>query len=284
MPLWASTDAIPVRRLDPAELSACLDLAADRGWPREEHKWRLLFDVGEVYGITDPDGALVSTAVLTRYGPGLCAISMVLVAARHDGRGLGRRLMTEVLKHTGDAVVTLYATDLGRPLYEKLGFTAVADNLTHVGEFKPAAADSGRTRPATAADLDAIVRLDTEVHGADRSALVRRLPAFCERLRVLETDGRITGYAGAWRNLDKVVAGPVVAADTADATALVADLARQLDAPVRLEVLHEFGHMGAWAVEHGLAPSGTTALMVLNGRTLPGDAARRFSPVSVALG
>lgn len=175
--LWAEATDIPVRRLEQSRLADCLDLAADRGWLREEHKWRLLFDVGEVYGVIDPDGRLVGTAVLTRYGTGLCAISMVLVARRLDGRGLGRRLMTEVMALTGDAVVTLYATELGRPLYQKLGFVTVADNVTHVGEFL-ADDTAERSRPATAADLDAIVRLDAEVHGADRSTLVRPgLPA-----------------------------------------------------------------------------------------------------------
>lgn len=280
--LWAPADSIPVRRLDIAELPACLDLAADRGWPREDHKWRLLFDIGEVYGIDDPDGALVGTTVLTRYGPGLCAISMVLVAKRLDGHGLGRRMMTQVLAHAGDAVVTLYATSFGLPLYQKLGFTVVSDNVTHIGEFTGTDAPE-RSRPAAAADLPAIERLDAEVHGADRSVLVRRLPDFCSQLRVIEADGAVTGYAGAWVNLDKVVAGPVVAASAADAKTLLTDLARAIKSPIRLEILHEFGELGAWAVEHGLVPGTATSFMVHGGRELPGDAARRFTPVSVAL-
>ncbi|MGH8877386.1 MAG: GNAT family N-acetyltransferase [Stackebrandtia sp.] len=279
--LWAAAESVAVHRLGPAELPACLDLAADRGWPREDHKWRLLFDIGEVYGITDPDGRVVGTTVLTRYGT-VCAISMVLVAERFDGQGLGKRMMTEVMRLTGDTVVTLYATSYGRPLYEKLGFSVVCDNVTYVGRFEPTDGPE-LSRPATGADLPAIIELDREVHGADRSALVSRLPSFCSQLRVIERDGRISGYAGAWDNLDKVVAGPVVAAD-ADAEALLDDLARAVAAPIRLEVLHEFGEVGAWAVSRGLAPTGTTSFMVLHGRALPGDAARRFSPVSVALG
>jgi hypothetical protein len=46
-----------VRRLTLDDLPACLDLAADREWPREEHKWRLLFAVGEVLGIVEPGEA-----------------------------------------------------------------------------------------------------------------------------------------------------------------------------------------------------------------------------------
>ena len=71
---------LPVRRLSLDDLPACLDLAADRDWPREEHKWRLLFEVGEVYGIVAPGEGVVGTTIVTRYDPG-AAISMVLVAA-----------------------------------------------------------------------------------------------------------------------------------------------------------------------------------------------------------
>ncbi len=65
MPVRATAD-LPVRRLSAADLPACLDLAADRNWPREEHKWRLLFEVSEVYGLDDPAGGLAGTVVLTR--------------------------------------------------------------------------------------------------------------------------------------------------------------------------------------------------------------------------
>ena len=60
--------------------------------------------------------------MLTRYGGGLAAVGMMLVAAQREGRGLGRRLMTHLLDRAGDATVFLTATPLGRPLYEKLGF------------------------------------------------------------------------------------------------------------------------------------------------------------------
>src|SRR5437588_6294399 len=67
--------------LDPGDLPECLALARDRDWPPEEHKWRLLFTVGTVYGVRDDAGDLVGAAVLTTYGAELAAISMVLVAA-----------------------------------------------------------------------------------------------------------------------------------------------------------------------------------------------------------
>ncbi len=45
---------LPVRRLGPADLAGCVRLAADRGWPPEQNKWRLMFAVSEVYGVDEP--------------------------------------------------------------------------------------------------------------------------------------------------------------------------------------------------------------------------------------
>lgn len=58
----------PFRRLGLADLKACLPLSADREWPPEEHKWTLLFDAAEGYGIDDPDGGLAGSVVLARCG------------------------------------------------------------------------------------------------------------------------------------------------------------------------------------------------------------------------
>ena len=73
---------LPVRRLGPADLPACIALAADRGWPPEENKWGLMFAVSEAYGVDDPAGGLAGTVVLTRHGTGLAAVGMMMVASR----------------------------------------------------------------------------------------------------------------------------------------------------------------------------------------------------------
>ena len=83
---------LPVRRLTPADLPAIVELAADRDWPPEENKWRLMFAVSEPFGVDDPAGGLAGAVVLTRYGASLAAIGMMLVAARHGRKGLGSRL------------------------------------------------------------------------------------------------------------------------------------------------------------------------------------------------
>ncbi|MEU5691725.1 GNAT family N-acetyltransferase [Actinosynnema sp. NPDC020468] len=272
----------PVRSLGVEELPDCLDLAADRGWQAEEHKWRLLFGIGEVHGVSAPDGGLAGAVVTTRYGREVTAIGMMLVAGRFARQGLGLRLITHALEHAGTASAHLTATDGGRPLYERVGFRTIGACTQYVGGFRPALVPP-RSRPATSADLPAIRALDAEAFGAARTALLDRLPSFGSQLRVVDGPDGITGYGGAWRNVDNTVLGPVIAADDDTAVALLTDLGLAAAGPVRLDLEHRRPALLAWAAGCGLRPGDTTAVM-LRGEPLPGDRERLYTPVMVALG
>lgn len=277
----------PIRRLGLDDLPACLRLAQDRSWPAEEQKWRFLFEVGQVYGLVAPGGELAATAVLTSYGPELAVIGMVLVAARYNRQGLGKRLMQHALTEAHGTPVALYATEAGRPLYEGLGFRTLSTSTTHVGHFRPqpAAAGAGRVRPTTPADSAAILRLDARVTGTNRQAVLQRLFSWAEHQWVLERNGVLEGYAAAWRNLGQVVIGPVIAPDAAGAQLLVATAAEALgeQAVVRLEVDARNPDLLAWAPHHGLQPTFTTSLMLHGAATLPGNRAQLFAPIMLAL-
>ncbi|NBE56147.1 GNAT family N-acetyltransferase [Streptomyces boluensis] len=284
-----SPSTLPVRRLTLRDVTACADLSENRGWPREEHKWGLLLSAGTGHGIDDPDGGLVSACVVTSYGPyerpELAAIGMVLVAERHARQGIGRRLMHHVLAEAGDTPLTLHATEYGRPLYEELGFKTTGRAEMLRGHFRPSGpAPSVRTRPATAEDLQAILRLDGAVFGTDRTLMITRLPAFADQLRVAENDGEIIGYAAAWPNMDTQVVGPLIARDTETAKALVADLARNTDRPLRTDIDVRHEELLAWLKLQGLESWSFNAVMTYGIPELPGDWSRRFAPLTVAAG
>ncbi|MEV0554325.1 GNAT family N-acetyltransferase [Streptomyces sp. NPDC050597] len=279
----------PIRRLTPRDLTACADLAENRGWPREEHKWGLLLTAGTGYGIDDPDGGLVTACVVTSYGPqerpALAAIGMVLVAERHARQGVGRRLMQHVVAELDTTPVTLHATPYGRPLYEELGFKTTGRAEMVRGHFVPGGPEPEvATRAVTAEDLNAILRLDEEVFGTDRTHMITRLPAFADQLRVAEENGRIIGYAAAWPNLDNHVVGPLIARDTETAKALIASLAAHVDGPLRTDIDVRHEELLAWVKERGLAPLSFNAVMTYGISELPGDWTRRFAPLTVAAG
>ncbi|MFF3288581.1 GNAT family N-acetyltransferase [Streptomyces sp. NPDC003023] len=277
---------LPIRRLTRDDLTACADLSQDRGWPREEHKWGLLLAAGTGYGIDDPEGkGLVTACVVTHYGTGLAAIGMVLVAERSSRQGVGRRLMKHVLKETGSIPVTLHATPNGKPLYETLGFASTGRAEMVRGHFTASGPQPQvPTRPATAEDLPAILRLDHEVFGADRTHMITRLPSFADQLLVTEIDGALTGYAAAWPNMDTHVVGPLIAQDTETAKALIASLAAGTDRPLRTDIDVRHEELLAWVKDQGLAPIAFNAVMTLGMPELPGDWTRRFAPLTVAAG
>ena len=204
-----------VRRLTEADLPAITELAADRGWPPELSKWRLMLAVSEAFGVDDPAGGLAGVVVLTRYGAGLAAIGMMLVATRHGRKGLGGQLLRHALDLAGDAVVYLTATSYGRPLYERLGFAAIDTSVTFRGRLpasprlpsgEPAGAAPGQAAPGQpapgqpgqaapvgsggpvrglprrieAADLVAVQAVDALVFGADRGRVLRELLDFAD--------------------------------------------------------------------------------------------------------
>jgi len=277
---------LPVRRLTRGDLVACADLSEDRGWPRDEHRWGLLLSAGTGYGIAEPDGTgLVAACVVTSYGPSLAAVGMMLVAARHARQGIARRLMCHVMEETGSTPLALYATPEGQRLYEELGFAQVGRTERVLGrlraEDRPAAVT---TRPAAADDLQAMVRLDLPVFGIDRTHLIARLPAFSDRLQVAEENGELTGYAALWPSGDAHVVGPLIARDTATAKALVAALAATTDRPLRADIDARHEELLGWLVERGLEPGSRTAVMTYGIEDLPGDATRRFAPLTIATG
>ncbi|WP_052684501.1 GNAT family N-acetyltransferase [Lentzea aerocolonigenes] len=258
-----------LRRLTKDDITTCSDLAESRSWPREEKKWEFLLAHGEGWGLFDSEG-LAGTTIVTHY-PELSSVSMVLVAERCARQGHARRLVSHVLD-TG--VSTLFATDMGRPLYEQLGFRAVGFTDIHAGTFAGPAADISHI--ATAADLDHVVALDTKVTGITR-------PYLWESLLDMGTI-RISdhGVVGSWQVRDaRMLIGPLIADTPADACALIADTAAGVPS-VRVDV-HD-PEVIAFVRAHGLESWGTPTWMVRGAEQLPGDRARYHAPLLQALG
>jgi GNAT superfamily N-acetyltransferase len=288
----------PIRRLGPDDLKRCAALSVDRGWSPEQAKWSLLLAASEVFGVDAPDGrGLAGTVVLTRWAADYASVGMMLVAARYGRRGLGQALMEHLLRAAGDdATVTLFATDMGRPLYERLGFAAVRGNVSFAGRFRPSpdpgngqpGGTSGSVRAATEADLPAILAVDRAAFGADRGQVLTRLPAFADQVAVLEPGGPaghgIAGYAAAWRNSPaSTVIGPLVAPDGAAAKGLVEALAAKTSTPVRLDLDPGRPELPGWAHARGLEPVARTVVMARGGPAARGIPGQLFTPISVAL-
>ncbi len=295
-----SPDFPVIRRLGPDDLRDCAALAVDRGWWPERDKWALLLAASEVYGVDAPDGnGLAATVSLTKWGDDRAGLGMMLVAQRYGGQGLGRTCMEYALGVAGQGTdVWLFATDSGRPLYEKLGFKPVRKSVAYRGRFRlnPQAAKSkkhdphavtadapGTVRAATEADLPVILALDRAAYGADRQRMLTRLPSFADRIVVLETDEGIVGYAAGWRTEAYTMVGPLMAQDGASARRLVADVAAHSPVAIRLDIDPERPELPGWATACGLLATERTVVMVHGDITPKGIPQHLYTPISVAM-
>ena len=232
-----STDARPLRPDDAAGLT---QLSAEAGWNQTALDWRLILDHGAGEGIFAADGQPLASACrvpLTRHSQWVC---MVLVTPGARRRGYATRLMARQIAaiEAAGRVAGLDATELGRPVYEKLGFRPLFA-LSRYRAARPRwPADSAPgLRPLAADDLPALAAYDAAATGGDRGFLLDhllgRLP---QAAWVASEDGRIRGYALGRDGLKASSIGPLVADTPAVALSLAAAAGRAIAGPTVIDV------------------------------------------------
>jgi GNAT superfamily N-acetyltransferase len=162
-----------IRILEPSDVTQALALSQAVGWNQTPADWALMIEMNPAGCFAmEFDGAVVATTSTIRYGTDLAWIGMVLTHPEFRGRGYGRALMRQALDHLEDVeTVKLDATEMGRPLYQQLGFF---DECAIERWIRPAAP----AEPATGGDYVPQPALDRQAFGADRSALLHRLSQF----------------------------------------------------------------------------------------------------------
>jgi len=195
------TDNSIVRKLTIADLSAAMALSTEAGWNQTAHDWRVLIELSPQGCLAiEIDGEIASTATLTCYGTRLAWVGMVLTRIKHRGRGYAMRLLKETLRvadELGVESVKLDATDLGQPLYEKLGFRAEQP----VERWWRAGHENANPKSATAPVAPTWQATDQNAFGVDRQTLLEKLtwhnpPLTLGNSYLLRRAGREISYLG----------------------------------------------------------------------------------------
>ncbi|MCC6223333.1 MAG: GNAT family N-acetyltransferase [Thermoleophilia bacterium] len=258
----AATDGeaeLPVVRLRERDVPAALALSEEAGWNQTAADWLLMIRAGEAFGAAGPDGRLVATALALPHPPELGWVSMVLVRASWQRRGLGTRLFrraVEALRERG-LVPFLDATPAGRTLYEPLGFRAVEPITRWRGEGRGGSTGGPAPVPGTAA----IAELDRRAFGADRVAILADLLAREGALSGLAPGGRGFLLTRPGRTATQV--GPVIADEPAAARTLVASALDTLAGPALLDVPDRETAVAGLLRERGFEPARTFTRMAL---------------------
>jgi GNAT superfamily N-acetyltransferase len=177
---------------DESHIGGAMRLKEAAGWNQTEQDWRrvLQMEPEGCFGLLC-DGVLVATTTAVCYGRELAWIGMVLTDPAYRGRGFARRLMERALEfceERGAQWIKLDATDMGRPLYSKLGFE---DEAPVERWTLPKSEAAGRTLDSFAPDL----AMDRAAFGADRAALLESLAS--EEAASAPGEGYAMGRAGS---------------------------------------------------------------------------------------
>lgn len=220
---------VHLRAMREDDIPAGLRLCRLANWNQVAADWRF-FLASSPRGCTvavDGAGHVIGTAATMSYGGTFSWIGMVLVDPEYRRAGIGTRLLREALDVIGDATVArLDATPDGRNVYVPLGFHdeyelqrmvrpagANADNLRHQADRD--------VRLMTDSDFTAVVTFDSEIFGADRSALLDRLRSDAPQYAWTIGDGRVEGSLFGRPGHSCEHLGPLVARDETSARRLV---------------------------------------------------------------
>lgn len=216
---------ISLRRMTPADLDFGMRLKDAAGWNQTPADWRRLLALNpEGCFVALADGVRAGTVTGLPYGT-MGWVGMMLVDPDQRRLGIGRALLKRILRSLGEergcSSVRLDATPLGKTLYDTEGFK---DEYRLERRLRSPAPAEAPPLPAVAdRDLPAILELDHEAFGYDRSALLRallgELPSFAAA--AWGKDGRLDGYLLARPGTRADFLGPWVARDAGTAEALL---------------------------------------------------------------
>lgn len=190
-----------IRTMSEIDSALAMSLKDQAGWNQTEVDWRRFLDM-EPAGcfVAEWDGRPVGTTVTCILGR-VAWIAMVLVEPHFRGRGIGKALMShalDFLESQGVPSVRLDATELGKPLYEKLGFQVEYGLARFEGVPQDVTQPPGKVDKANLQDWPGLFQLDQKVTGADRSKFLGLLfAALPETIRVVRSEGSIIGYLAA---------------------------------------------------------------------------------------
>lgn len=277
------------RRLTPADAAAACLLSKEAGWNQTQADWAFMLGAGHGLGLLH-EGRLVASALVLPLGKDLCWISMVLVTERFRRRGLGSRLFSRCLgvAEENGWRPGLDATELGRPLYARLGFADCRKLARWEAEAAALAApvpEGMEIAPVDGAAMAEVLALDRRLSGMERTGILHHLreraPAAAH---VARAGGRTIGYVLGRPGRRAGQIGPLLARAPEAAPALAAAAARALAGPVILDVPDGPAGLRSWLASRGGASRRSFTRMLRGSSHAPGEAAALHAIAGPELG
>jgi ribosomal protein S18 acetylase RimI-like enzyme len=267
------------------DIPSGMHLKESAGWNQTAQDWaNILALEPEGCWVYELEGSIVGSTTAVTHGQDLAWIGMVLVMPEYRGKGIARALMEHALRYLverGVQCVKLDATDMGRPLYERLGFVEETLIERWAGKFGDTERESGDA-PSALVDVADIVGLDRAAFGADRSELLKRLIQVFPENAFSMPGGYLMGRPGA----RDYFLGPCVADEPERARRLIAHfLSQRVGTRVFWDLLPANEAAVELARSFGFEPQRKLARMALkDGVCQPGDIGRVFAAAGFEYG
>jgi GNAT superfamily N-acetyltransferase len=257
----ASTDALPITPIDPAESEAVWPLSIEAGWNQNVADWRFMLGAGRGFGLRNGAGQWEASSLVLPLGQRLAWISMVLVTSDRRRGGVGTGLLKHCIAEVQEsgAVAGLDATEQGRPIYLPLGFHDLYPiRRWHFDRPKDVPSNIA-VRPFTLADLPRLALYDRPLSSMERPTLLAHLATRQPGLAwvVDAPGGRLAGFALGREGRVASSIGPVVADSEAIGLALIAKSASSAAGPFIIDVPEAHIRIRQWLESQGaVSPRG----------------------------
>lgn len=272
-PRYAASGGIAIRQLIADDLPSAMRLKSLAGWNQIEQDWRLYMDLAPLGCFAAvQNGSVIGTATAINYGNRVSWIGMVLVDPECRRMGVATRLMKAALNRLAFCdCVKLDATPDGRNVYIKLGFQDEYTLSRMIAQSPSMPLVAKGVTPIGSRDWRSIDRLDMQVFGADRLAVLRRMAANAPRTAIkLVRKGRVAAFAFGRPGANFHQIGPVVAESEADAIAVTSAVMRALgDQPMVIDTPDARIGFKKWLSDLGFAEQRPFIRMV-RGKNYPG--------------
>ena len=279
---WTHLEALGVEDADDLH-----SLAVAVNWPHRPQDMDTLLELGQGIIARDDIGRPMGAGMSFAYGADAAMVGMMMTHPKLQAGGLGREMLNSIETGLEGRQLRLNATRPAWRLYRSAGFSETGTVVQYQGLVRRSGlpAMSKAPRLAGQADLAAIQAMDRAVFGADRAAVLAHLFARSQT-RVIETEGRISGYAFCRAFGRGHLIGPMAACSEADAIALAGPfVATQSGTFLRLDADARHAELGAFLNAVGLENYDTVVPMTKGKPYGPEQAPDRvYALASQALG
>ncbi|KHF38210.1 GNAT family N-acetyltransferase [Halalkalibacter okhensis] len=263
-------------QFDKCDVPGLIKLSASVGWDYDEKEIGTVLASGKIFGHKNAEGEIVSSAAIIPYETSFASIGMVIVNHNFRGMGLGEKATRKCIESVSkETAIMLIATEDGKPLYEKMGFTTV--DLVHKYLCDHYTMDTNSLITSdilieefSGVDIGDLLKLDENAFGDKRTHFLRNRIKQAEKCLVVKDDnGTIVGYGLSILGPMNLILGPIVAPDFQIASALIDKLSSNHQGKLRIDVPAGNDEFMMFLEKCGFVNVSQPPIMVINSSKMP---------------